>query len=174
MLSLILGGARSGKSRRAEALAIASRRTVVYVATARRLPDDADWNQRIAHHRRRRPSSWPCIEEPLELATALERNAAANQLLLVDCLSVWLSNWLVERPDETPPVDALVGTLRRLPGEAVCVANEVGLGVVPESPLGRRFRDLQGELNREVAAVADRVELWVAGLQLPLKERGDG
>jgi adenosylcobinamide kinase/adenosylcobinamide-phosphate guanylyltransferase len=166
MIELILGGARSGKSTCAEQRATATDGPVVYLATAQAW--DAEMAQRIAHHRARRPAHWACIEEPLALAAALERTAAPAVCVLVDCLTLWLSNVLLaEREAE---IGRFLTTLPTLPGSVILVSNEVGWGIVPENSLARRFRDEQGWLNQHVAALAERVTLMTAGLPLTLKQ----
>jgi adenosylcobinamide kinase/adenosylcobinamide-phosphate guanylyltransferase len=165
MIELVLGGARSGKSRFAEGQALASGLDVVYVATGEARDDEMA--ARIAHHRARRPANWRSVEEPLALSDALRRAAADRTCLLVDCLTLWLTNaMLAERMDE---VGTLLDTLPELPGHTILVSNEVGWGIVPENALARRFRDEQGRLNQRVAALADRVTLVAAGLPLALK-----
>ncbi len=165
MIELILGGARSGKSSYAERRARDSGLAVTYFATAE--ARDAEMRARIAHHRARRPADWRTIEEPLHLAAALAREAGAERCLIVDCLTLWLSNViLAEREDE---IDALLAALPKLPGHLILVSNEVGFGIVPENALARRFRDAQGWLNQQIAAFADNVTLVVAGLPLALK-----
>ena len=168
-VTLILGGARSGKSRRAEALAAASGCEVVYMATGPHIEDDAEWAARVAQHRRERPASWRTIEEPLALVERLQEQAAASRLLLVDCLTLWLSNLLLAGRDAEAEGRHLCALLPRLPGQLLLVSNEVGMGLVPEHALGRAFRDAQGRLNQAVAAVAGRVEFVAAGLPLRLK-----
>jgi adenosylcobinamide kinase/adenosylcobinamide-phosphate guanylyltransferase len=165
LIELVIGGARSGKSAHAERQALASGLRCVYVATAQ--AHDDEMAQRIAHHRARRPVHWRTVEEPLALAAALRRVAAPDACLLVDCLTLWLTNlMLAERTDE---VESLLTVLPALPGSLILVSNEVGWGIVPENPLARRFRDEQGWLNQCVAALADRVTLVAAGLPLSLK-----
>ncbi|MDB5802765.1 MAG: cobU [Betaproteobacteria bacterium] len=179
-LHLILGGARSGKSRHAEQLALAAGAPVTYIATAR--AGDAEMRARIAHHRQRRPSGWETIEAPVELAAALRKNAAAGRTVIVDCLTLWLNNLLFdghtgdadERLIEPPPLyaqqhAALLETLPALPGAILCVSNEIGFGVIPLGALTRFFADEMGRLNQSVAARAGRVTLMVAGLPLELK-----
>lgn len=169
MHSLILGGARSGKSALAERLAAASGRTVVYIATAQ--AGDAEMAARIAHHRARRPPHWTCIEEPLALARTLHEQARPQRCLLVDCLSLWLSNALLAADDAcwSRERDALVALLPDLPGELILVSNEVGLGVVPMGELSRRFVDEAGRLHQALAAHCQRVVFTAAGLPLVLK-----
>ena len=168
MRELILGGARSGKSALAEQTAAKSGLEVVYIATAE--ARDGEMRERIAHHRVRRPEHWLCIEEPLQLAATLQQQAADNRCLLVDCLTLWLSNLLAagdavfdrER-------DALLDVLPQLPGRIIFVSNEVGLGIVPMGELTRRFCDESGRLHQAVAAGSDRVTFVTAGLPMILK-----
>lgn len=171
--SLILGGARSGKSALAERLATDSGLEVVYIATAQ--AGDREMLDRICHHRDRRPAAWACIEEPLALAAALQAEASPERVLLVDCLTLWLSNLLCH-PD---PVcfererAALLAVLPYLPGEVVFVSNEVGLGVVPMGELSRRFVDEAGRLHQALAGLCGRVIFVAAGLPLVMKGRLD-
>jgi adenosylcobinamide kinase/adenosylcobinamide-phosphate guanylyltransferase len=169
MHTLILGGARSGKSALAERLALDSGHGVVYIATAQ--PRDGEMADRIAHHRARRPADWACVEEPLALADALRRHARADRCVLVDCLTLWLSNLLGEAdaPCFERERSALLDTLPQLPGEVLLVSNEVGMGVVPMGELSRRFVDEAGRLHRTLAAACDRVIFVAAGLPLTLK-----
>lgn len=166
MIELVFGGARSGKSDYAERQAHDSGRRVVYVATCE--VRDGEIAERIARHRLRRPAHWRTVEEPFCVANALCREAASDVCVLVDCLTLWLSNLLlVERLDE---IEALLLALPRLPGQIILVSNEVGWGIVPENALARRFRDEQGKLNQQVAALSQRVTLVTAGLPLLLKQ----
>lgn len=169
MRSLILGGARSGKSALAERLAIDSGREVVYIATAE--CRDGEMSERVAHHRARRPTQWRCIEEPLALADALQAHAREDHCVLVDCLTLWLSNLLGSGDAErfAHERDALLATLPTLPGEIVLVSNEVGLGIVPLGELSRRFVDEAGRLHQVLAAQCERVVLVAAGLPMALK-----
>ena len=166
-LTLILGGARSGKSRFAEDLAVAIGLARVYVATAEAYDDEM--RDRIAQHRARRDSDWTTVDAPLDLAAALDSSAEAGRVVLVDCLTLWLSNVMLAAHDVDAALDGLLVALGRLTGPAILVSNEVGSGIVPDTRLGRDFRDHQGRLNQRVAAVADRVTLVVAGLPLDLK-----
>lgn len=166
MIELVIGGARSGKSAHAEARARTSGLKVTYLATGE--ARDAEMGARIAHHRARRPAGWRTVEEPLLLAAALRRAAAPDTCLLVDCLTLWLTNVLLAARDAE--IDRLLDALPALAGRIILVSNEVGWGIVPENALARRFRDEQGRLNQQVAALADRVTLVAAGLALPLKQ----
>lgn len=182
MIELVIGGARSGKSAYAERQAAESGLRVVYIATAQVL--DAEMERRIAHHRARRPAHWACVEAPLQLAEILRAEAAPNKCLLVDCLTLWLSNLFfagaaarqaeagaaIDCPLLAGETQALIDTLPRLPGRVVLVGNEVGWGIVPMHPVARLFADEQGRLNQRVAAIADRVTLIAAGLPLVLKD----
>ena len=165
-IELVVGGARSGKSAYAERCALESGRDVVYFATA--TVGDAEMAQRISHHRERRPAHWSTVEEPVRLADRLRAEAAPERLLLVDCLTLWLTNLLLG-PGLEPEAGKLLETLPKLPGRVVLVSNEVGWGIVPENPLARVFRDEQGRLNQRVASIATDVTLVAAGLPLRLK-----
>jgi len=171
MRTLILGGARSGKSRHAEALAARHPGPVVYLATAR--AGDAEMTARIAAHRARRPAHWQTREVPLALAEALREEDRPERLLLVDCLTLWLANLLLETREEAAVVahcEALVDTVASVRAELVLVANEVGLGIVPDNALARCFRDHAGRLHQALAGVCERVRLLVAGIPLNVKE----
>ena len=169
MLQLILGGARSGKSRLAEKLASDSSLSVTYIATSQ--PLDGEMNDRVAHHRARRPAEWALIEEPLELARMLRESASAEHCLLVDCLTLWLTNLLMLDDPQRLALerDQLLETLASLPGEIIFVSNETGMGVVPLGELTRRYVDEAGWLHQALAERCQRVVLTVAGLPLTLK-----
>ena len=169
MHQLILGGARSGKSRLAEKLASDSALEVIYIATSQ--PLDGEMNARVAHHRERRPAEWGLIEEPLELARVLRENASAERCLLVDCLTLWLTNLLMlDDPARlNREREALLECLASLPGEILLVSNETGMGVVPLGELTRRYVDEAGWLHQALAERCQRVVLTVAGLPLTLK-----
>ena len=167
-LTLLLGGARSGKSRHAESLAAAEPAPWRYVATAQAL--DAEMAERIARHRERRGAGWETHEAPFDLSGIVARLGREASPILVDCLTLWLSNLLLAGRPIDEEAGALWSALRRAAGPVVLVANEVGMGLVPETPLGRRFRDAAGCLNQQVAALADRVVFVAAGLPLVLKE----
>ncbi|MFU8837096.1 MAG: bifunctional adenosylcobinamide kinase/adenosylcobinamide-phosphate guanylyltransferase [Thiohalomonadaceae bacterium] len=172
MLELILGGARSGKSVLAEQRAIESALEVCYLATAEAL--DGEMQTRIAHHRERRPAHWRTIEEPIALAATLQREARAGQLILVDCLTLWLSNLLLSAESDKALFmaqrSALLEVLPDLPGHTILVSNEVGMGIVPMGELSRRFVDEAGWLNQAVAERCQRVSFVAAGLPLILKD----
>jgi len=172
MRNLILGGARSGKSRLAEQLASASGLPVTYIATSQ--PLDGEMNERVLLHRQRRPAEWGLIEEPLALASVLRAEAAPGRCLLVDCLTLWLTNLLMLEDEQrlAEERDALLDCLEQLPGTVILVSNETGLGVVPMGELTRRYVDLAGWLHQSVAERCQRVVLTVAGLPLVLKGGG--
>jgi adenosylcobinamide kinase/adenosylcobinamide-phosphate guanylyltransferase len=166
-LVLVIGGARSGKSLQAERLVAASGLEPVYIATAE--GRDAEMVERIAAHQGRRGAEWRTVEAPHAVEDALAREAAEGRALLVDCLTLWLSNLMLAGADLEARTAQLVDAAKAAPGLRVFVSNEVGLGVVPETVLGRRFRDAQGRLNQAVAAAADTVIFMAAGLPLILK-----
>jgi len=170
---LILGGARSGKSAYAERFATDSGLPVTYIATAQVYDDE--FKARVQHHKERRPTNWMLVEEPHRLTQSLARSAAPNQCLIVDCLTVWLAQWLC--PDCNPPTnsswqlerEAFLTLLPTLPGTIILVSNEVGMGIVPLGEINRQFQDEQGRLNQAVANLADEVVFVAAGLPLKLK-----
>jgi adenosylcobinamide kinase / adenosylcobinamide-phosphate guanylyltransferase len=169
MYELILGGARSGKSRLAERLAAESGLTVSYIATSQAL--DGEMSARIQHHRERRPEHWRLVEEPLALARTLSEQAATETCLLVDCLTLWLTNLLM-LDDEVRlqhEREALLECLATLPGRIILVSNETGLGVVPLGELTRRYVDEAGWLHQAIAERCQRVVFCVAGLPMVLK-----
>jgi adenosylcobinamide kinase/adenosylcobinamide-phosphate guanylyltransferase len=175
---LVLGGARSGKSRFAEQAAIESAKNVVYVATATVYDDEMQ--QRIDRHIDDRPAHWLTVEEPLLLAKVLQQHADKDTCLLVDCLTLWLTNVLMaeqSQANDNPAVirslaeykEELLATLASLPGQVVLVSNEVGQGIVPMGELSRRFVDEAGWLHQDIARIANKVTLVVAGLPMKLK-----
>jgi adenosylcobinamide kinase/adenosylcobinamide-phosphate guanylyltransferase len=166
-LVLVLGGARSGKSAYAERLVSESGLPAVYVATAQ--AGDPEMAERIAAHRRRRPPAWRTVEAPRDLESVLETEAGEGRAVLVDCLTLWLSNLMFSDADVETRGATLAVMAKQVAGLRVLVSNEVGLGLVPDTPLGRRFRDAQGRLNQKIAAIADRVVFMAAGLPLVLK-----
>jgi adenosylcobinamide kinase / adenosylcobinamide-phosphate guanylyltransferase len=166
-VTLVLGGARSGKSRHAEQLVEEAAASGTYCATAE--AGDAEMRARIALHRARRGAFWHTVEEPLDLAAAIRAAAEPERPVLVDCLTLWLSNLLFAGRRVEEASESVAIALRQARGPVVLVANEVGLGLVPETPLGRRFRDSAGRLNQDIAAIADRVVFVAAGLPLVLK-----
>jgi adenosylcobinamide kinase/adenosylcobinamide-phosphate guanylyltransferase len=165
-ITFVLGGARSGKSRYAEGLVTARPRPWVYIATAE--ARDAEMAARIAEHKARREAGWQTIEAPHEVPQALEA-APPEAAVLVDCLTLWLSNVMHGAVDVGKITLRLEEALQRREGTTVLVANEVGLGIVPDNALGRAFRDTQGTLNQRLAAIAGRVVLVVAGQPLFVK-----
>jgi len=167
MRELIIGGARSGKSTLAERRAAESGLPVTYVATA--ASGDGEMAERIAQHRARRPDHWVTVEAPCELAASLEAHSEPGRLVLVDCLTLWLSNLLDDASRLEAERRALLDALPRLPGALLLVSNEVGLGIVPDNALARRFRDAAGWLNQDVATTCDRVTFVAAGLPMILK-----
>ncbi|MGG5873974.1 bifunctional adenosylcobinamide kinase/adenosylcobinamide-phosphate guanylyltransferase [Pseudomonas peli] len=169
MRELILGGARSGKSRLAERLAAESGLAVTYIATSQ--PLDGEMNTRIQHHRERRPAHWGLVEEPLALARVLREQAAADKCLLIDCLTLWLTNLLMlDNPARlSAERDALLDCVSGLPGRILLVSNETGLGVVPLGELTRRYVDEAGWLHQALAERCERVVFTVAGLPMGLK-----
>ena len=167
--TLILGGVRSGKSRLAERLAAAGGHPVTYIATA--TAEDEEMRSRIAAHRASRPRDWQLIEEPLRLATVLHAQAAPGHCVLVDCLTLWLTNLLIA-PDPSAlerESAALLEVLPTLPGMLILVGNETGMGIVPADPLSRRYCDVAGRLHQDLAQQCERVILTVAGLPHTLK-----
>lgn len=169
MLELILGGARSGKSRLAEKLADESGLEVVYIATSE--PLDGEMSARVALHRARRPAHWALVEEPLGLARVLREQAACGRCLLVDCLTLWLTNLLMldDSARLAAEREALLDCVGELPGRVVLVSNETGLGVVPLGELTRRYVDEAGWLHQVLAERSQRVVFTVAGLPMLLK-----
>lgn len=169
MHELILGGARSGKSRLAEQLAADSGLPVTYIATSQAL--DGEMSERIREHRQRRPAHWALIEEPLSLAAVLRREAAAERCLLVDCLTLWLTNLLLcDDPQRLEAErEALLACIDCLPGRLILVSNETGLGVVPMGELSRRYVDQAGWLHQALAQRCERVLFCIAGLPLAVK-----
>lgn len=166
-VTLVLGGVRSGKSRFAQGL-IGRAGAGLYLATAE--AGDEEMAARIREHRRRRGACWATIEEPLELAAALAENADPARPIVVDCLTLWLSNLIHAGRDIDGEADKLVRALPGLSGPVVFVSNEVGLGIVPENGLARAFRDHAGILNQRMAEASDLVVLMAAGLPLALKK----
>ena len=164
-LTLVLGGARSGKSRYAETIITALPPPWIYAATAQAL--DGEMAARIGAHRARRGAGWTTVESPRDLAATLAAHAQAP--ILVDCLTLWLSNLMMADAPIEQELDRLAQALAKVAAPVVLVANEVGCGIVPDNALARRFRDLQGALNQRIAALADQVVLVVAGLPLFLK-----
>jgi len=164
--TFLLGGARSGKSRHAVRLAQQMAENPLLIATA--VAGDGEMRQRIARHREERGAHWRVVEAPLDLAEAIA-GLEADAVAVVDCLTLWLSNLLHEGRDAESESSRLLAAIDASPARLILVSNEVGLGIVPATPLGRSFRDEQGRLNQRVAEIADRVILLAAGLPLVLK-----
>lgn len=166
-VTLVIGGARSGKSAYAEGLVAAEPAPWLYIATAE--AGDDEMRTRILAHKARRGAGWRTIEAPLALTEALRDQRAASHPVLVDCLTLWLANLMTAERDIEGETERLIAALEERRAPAVLVSNEVGLGIVPDSPLGRRFRDAAGRLNQRVAAAAGAVIFVAAGLPLFLK-----
>ena len=169
MKELILGGVRSGKSMFAEQHATASSLHVVYVATAK--PYDEEMSSRIAHHQSRRPAHWQLVEAESDLAAVLQREAAVARCILVDCLTLWLTQLLCDEDGAKLQfeVSALLSVLPDLPGKIILVSNETNMGIVPMGELSRRYCDEAGRLHQQLAVICDQVILMVAGLPLMVK-----
>lgn len=165
-VTLVLGGARSGKSRHAEGLA-ATYAEKTYIATAEAFDDEM--RGRIARHRAQRGDGWETVEAPLALSDAI---AAARGFVLVDCITVWIGNLMHHARDVEAELDRLIAVLEQMESRVVLVSNEVGLSIVPENAMARRFRDLQGIANQRLAERADEVVFVAAGLPLTLKSEG--
>lgn len=182
-LVLITGGARSGKSRLAEELALKSGQKTAYIATA--AVYDAEMEERVRLHKNRRPDTWQTVEETLDLAGALDRLLPDREIVILDCLTFWLTNMLMDMYDESvvakaqpkweqlilDKLDGFLLTAAGAPYRLLVVSNEVGLGLVPDNPLGRVFRDLAGRANQKVAQAADAVFFTVAGIPVKIKEK---
>ncbi len=167
--TLVLGGARSGKSRYAEEL-IEGCGKGLYLATAEAIAGDGEMAARIALHKERRGEIWQTVEEPLDLAGIITSSTEADRPVLVDCLTLWLSNLMFAKRDIEAATAELVAALEQSQGPVVLVSNEVGLGIVPENALAREFRDCAGRMNQVVARACDRVVFMAAGLPLILKD----
>ncbi len=177
MIQFFLGGARSGKSRLAEQAAVESNLDVVYIATGQGL--DNEMQDRIARHQKDRPSHWLTVEEPLDLVTVLQEHASEKRCLLVDCLTLWLSNQLLQQGEQQSKQQKslqyqqqkadLLSVLAKLPGQIILVSNEVGQGVVPLGELSRQYVDEAGWLHQAIAKVADQVRFVCAGIAMNLK-----
>ena len=166
-VTLVLGGARSGKSAFAESLARQRLPRCVYIATAE--PVDDEMADRIAAHRTRRGTGWRTVEAPVALAEAIRRESTPRTCLIVDCLTVWLGNLMHHGHDVDAAREALLASLGAAPGPLVLVASEVGLGIVPDNAMARTFRDHAGRMNQAVAALAERVYFVVAGIPMTLE-----
>ena len=163
----VLGGARSGKSSLAERYAQKCGLPVTYIATAE--AKDEEMAARITHHQKQRPVHWQLVEAPTELAQAITRHSAENNCILIDCLTLWLTNLLCQEIDIEDAKARLIGAITGAPGKIILVSNEVGHGIVPMGELSRSFIDQAGWLHQEVAKCCDRVDFIMAGLPLTLK-----
>jgi len=172
-ITLILGGARSGKSARAEVLAqqpgAQENSKPIYIATAPHIAGDAEWQQRIQHHRQQRSEAWLVIEEECQLCDILHKHNNENTNILIDCMTLWLSNLTFHQKDMMRETTDLCATLSSFKGHVVLVSNELGMGLVPETAENRLFRDAQGRLNQQLANIADHVEFIIAGIPMPIK-----
>jgi len=166
--TLILGGARSGKSQFAEQIVLQSGKNPVYIATAQSF--DAEMQQKIERHQTRRGKDWQLIEVPFELVEAIENVGRSDKIILVDCLTLWLSNLILMERDVEEEGRRLCNLVAQPPSDLILVSNEVGLSIVPDNVLARRFRDANGLINQYIAAVAKKVYLVTAGLPLCLKD----
>ncbi len=167
--TLILGGVRSGKSRLAERLALESKLPVTYIATATAL--DEEMSRRIASHQERRPATWQVIEEPIKLAQVLTTHARPGHLIIVDCLTLWITNLLTDKDTTIFELEreALLSVISTLPGNIILVSNETNMGVTPLGELSRRYCDEAGLLHQELARSCEQVALTIAGIPMMLK-----
>jgi adenosylcobinamide kinase / adenosylcobinamide-phosphate guanylyltransferase len=166
-LTFVLGGARSGKSGYAEKLIMKCDPPWVYVATAQAFDDEM--SARIATHQKRRDERWRTVDAPFDLPAAIAAHGNEGRPVLIDCLTLWLSNVMLAGKDSSAELQRLVAVLREVRGPVVIVSNEVGFGIVPDNALAREFRDAQGRVNMAIAEIADRAVLIAAGLPLILK-----
>lgn len=164
---LVLGAARSGKSRHAQTLAEAGAGRLMFIATAQAFDDEME--TRIARHQADRDARWSTVEAPVELARAIVEHGGKGNILLIDCLTLWASNLLLGDEDIDARTDALLAAVAESPAQMIFVSNEVGSGIVPDNALARRFRNVAGTLNQRVAAACGRVDLVVAGIPLRLR-----
>ncbi|MDH3326865.1 MAG: bifunctional adenosylcobinamide kinase/adenosylcobinamide-phosphate guanylyltransferase [Gammaproteobacteria bacterium] len=169
MKQFIIGGMRSGKSRLAEQLAKDSGKNIIYVATS--VANDKEMQARVIKHQQYRPEDWQTIEEPIKLAEVLQHNSRGDNYILVDCLTLWLTNLLMSQSKSIleSEIEQLINVLPKLPGEIIFVSNETGLGVIPMGELTRRFCDEAGLLHQKIAKICDRVIFTVAGLPHVIK-----
>ena len=166
-ITLVIGGARSGKSVFAEGLAEASGLGKVYVATGQAF--DREMSERIDIHKQRRARGWENVEDPFDLSGVLEKVAGPDKTVLVDCLTLWITNLMLEEKDVMAESEAVLAILPSLEGQIIFVSSEVGLGIVPDNYLARAFRDHAGRLHQQIAAIADEVYFVAAGLPLKMK-----
>lgn len=169
MKTLILGGIKSGKSRLAESMAKDAARQVVVIATA--TADDKEMQQRITRHRQSRPGNWNVVEEPIALAGAIAKHSASDNIVIIDCLTLWLTNLLLRDDADLlrKEIDDLLATLRDTTGNIIMVSNETSMGIIPMGELTRQFCDEAGLLHQQLTAYCDNVTLTVAGLPMVLK-----
>jgi len=163
----VIGGARSGKSRYAQERAEATGLSPVFIATAQAF--DGEMRERIARHQADRGREWETVEAPFDLTQAIMERAGPDSVLLVDCLTLWVTNLMLGERDIASATQCLIGELQNARGPIIIVSNEVGLGIVPDNALARRFRDAAGTVNQQIAAIADEVRFMAAGLPLTLK-----
>ena len=166
-ITLVLGGARSGKSAFAETLVEAASASRLYIATGQAW--DEEMRERIASHQSRRGEGWETVEAPLDLTRALADHARPDRPILVDCLTLWVTNLMLDEHDIAQAFDEMLATLAGLAGPVVLVSNEVGLGIVPDNAMARAFRDHAGRLHQSIASLADEVHFVTAGLPLKMK-----
>lgn len=164
---LVIGGARSGKTAYGMRLAVECDLDQWMIATAE--AGDAEMRERISRHRAERGANWQVAEEPIALVDALARTAAPGRVIVVDCLTIWLSNWFLRELDYASEVDRLAAWLQANSSPVILISNELGMGLVPETSLGRGFRDAHGRMNQSLAAICDCVTFVAAGLPLVLK-----
>ena len=167
MITLLLGGARSGKSNRALSMEKAFFDQHIFIATSEKI--DAEMSGRIEIHRQERDQKWITVEAPVNLGSALKNVDTPNSLIVIDCLTVWLGNLMHYKHAVHTEIEHLIESLGTAKGDYILVSNEVGQGIVPETKMAREFRDHQGRVNQKIAALADRVELVVAGIPLMIK-----
>lgn len=166
-VTFVLGGARSGKSKFAEDLVLKTGLKPIYLATGRALDDEM--SERIAIHQERRGVEWETVEEPLALVDALQSNACSGQVILVDCLSLWVTNLMMAKADVAKESAALVALLGEIKVPVVLVSNEVGMGIIPDNAMARRYMDWAGDVNQRVAHAALEVYFVVSGMPLKMK-----
>jgi len=164
---LILGGARSGKSGYAEQIALSTSQAVTYVATAQAL--DSEMSERIAHHQTQRPNHWLTIEEPIQLAQVIKQHDDEGQVILVDCLTLWLMNIIYQEQDVQVAIDDFLAALQSVKGTVLLVSNEISMGVVPMGKTSRDYVDSLGRLHQAIGRIADKVTLMVAGIPMAVK-----
>ncbi|UTW55938.1 bifunctional adenosylcobinamide kinase/adenosylcobinamide-phosphate guanylyltransferase [Kordiimonas sp. SCSIO 12610] len=169
--TLILGGARSGKSALGEKLALANGHACIYLATAE--ARDSEMEDRIQHHRERRGQNWKLIEETTDIARVISENSSASTTILIDCLTLWVSNLMERELDIETMINDLETAITSAKGDLIFIANEVGLGIVPMNKMARDFRDHAGRVNQRIAGIVDTVHFCVSGLPITLKQGGE-